>query len=335
MTSPTRACSWGCWSRSASSGAASTPGGRCRSRCPSLRATRPSGSTASSSRYEQEALSRADRLVRFAESRTCRHRRVARHFGETLADDCGMCDVCSPLAPSADTPAAAAPLPEDIAAAIHEAVLGLRWPLGRTGLTAMLRGSMSAPRSAQRSPDFGLLAAASQADVKRWLQLAGAVGCARGVRERGRLQAAAGGAGRARIGGAAAAEHGRRRPLPAAARGGSNGRRPMKCRHTSCSTTRRCARPRDGEAGERPAIWPRSSRPTKLDATATTCSPSSQPPRRGLAEWRLSRRAPPRQALLPPFGLPCTPCGCSAGKIVLGRVAESTSCALLALLAVS
>jgi ATP-dependent DNA helicase RecQ len=35
----------------------------------------------------------------------------------------------------------------------------------------MLRGSMSAPRSAQRSPHFGVLAAASQADLKRWIQL--------------------------------------------------------------------------------------------------------------------------------------------------------------------
>jgi superfamily II DNA helicase RecQ len=50
-------------------------------------------------------------------------------------------------------------------------VLELRWPLGRTGLAAMLRGAMSAPRSAQRSPRFGLLAGASQADVKRWIQL--------------------------------------------------------------------------------------------------------------------------------------------------------------------
>ena len=30
---------------------------------------------------------------------------------------------------------------------------------------------MSAPRSAQRSPAFGVLAAATQADVKRWIQL--------------------------------------------------------------------------------------------------------------------------------------------------------------------
>jgi ATP-dependent DNA helicase RecQ len=122
-------------------------------------------------RYEREALARADRLVHFAESRACRHRQVAEHFGETLVEDCGMCDVCSPLAATVAEPAATAPLPDDIAGAIHTAVLELRWPLGRTGLAAMLRGSMSAPRSAQRSPHFGLLASATQAEIKRWIQL--------------------------------------------------------------------------------------------------------------------------------------------------------------------
>ncbi len=122
-------------------------------------------------RYEREALARTDRLVHFAESQGCRHRQVAEHFGETLAEDCGMCDVCRPLAKPVDEPAAVAPLPEDVAGAIHRAVLDLRWPLGRTGLAALLRGSMSAPRSAQRSSHFGVLAAASQADIKRWIQL--------------------------------------------------------------------------------------------------------------------------------------------------------------------
>jgi ATP-dependent DNA helicase RecQ len=122
-------------------------------------------------RFEEAALARADRLVRFAESPTCRHRQVAEHFGEVLPEDCGMCDVCTPLAAPAEEPLVAATLPDDVARTIHRAVLDLRWPLGRTGLAAMLRGSMSAPRSAQRSPHFGVLAAASQADVKRWIQL--------------------------------------------------------------------------------------------------------------------------------------------------------------------
>ncbi|HUQ21649.1 MAG TPA: ATP-dependent DNA helicase RecQ [Gaiellaceae bacterium] len=122
-------------------------------------------------RYEREALARADRLVRFAESTACRHGQVAQHFGETMTEDCGMCDVCAPLQVASSEPAKIAPLPDDIAGSIHAAVLGLRWPLGRTGLAAMLRGSLSAPRSAQRSAHFGLLASATAAEVKRWIQL--------------------------------------------------------------------------------------------------------------------------------------------------------------------
>jgi ATP-dependent DNA helicase RecQ len=122
-------------------------------------------------RYEREALTRADRLVRFAETDVCRHRQVAEHFGEQFDGDCGMCDVCSPLAAPAPARPAAAPLPEDVAGAIHRAVLDLRWPLGRTGLAAMLQGSISAPRSARASAHFGALAAATQADVRRWIQL--------------------------------------------------------------------------------------------------------------------------------------------------------------------
>ena len=122
-------------------------------------------------RYEEEALARADRLVRFAESRTCRHRQVAEHFGEVLHGDCGMCDVCSPLPPPDEEAQPLAALPDDIAGTIHGTVLALQWPLGRTGLAALLRGSLSAPRSAQRSAHFGALGAASQADVKRWIQL--------------------------------------------------------------------------------------------------------------------------------------------------------------------
>jgi ATP-dependent DNA helicase RecQ len=128
-------------------------------------------------RYEQQALLRADRLVHFAESRRCRHRQVAEHFGEELASaSCGMCDVCLPGAVPEAEPVPAAPLPDDIAGTIYETVRELLWPLGRTGLAALLRGSLSAPRSARRSPSFGVLAAASQADVKRWIQLLEACG---------------------------------------------------------------------------------------------------------------------------------------------------------------
>ncbi|HVM68318.1 MAG TPA: ATP-dependent DNA helicase RecQ [Gaiellaceae bacterium] len=127
-------------------------------------------------RYDAQALARADRLVRFAEDARCRHRQVAEHFGEQHPGSCGACDVCAPSAARRERAPEAPPLPDDVARAIHDAVLALRWPLGRNGLVALLRGSMGAPRSARRSPAFGMLAAAPQADVKRWVGLLEATG---------------------------------------------------------------------------------------------------------------------------------------------------------------
>ena len=71
----------------------------------------------------------------------------------------------------------------------------------------MLRGSMSAPRSAQRSPHFGLLASATQAEVKRWIQLLEAAGALEAFESDDgfRLLRAVPGAALPRIGGAAVA----------------------------------------------------------------------------------------------------------------------------------
>jgi superfamily II DNA helicase RecQ len=97
---------------------------------------------------------------------------VAAHFGERFEAPCGACDVCAPLTRgSASISSAAPPLPEDIGAAIVDAVAALTWPLGRRSLIATLRGSLKAPPSARRSGAYRLLAAASEADVRRWLQV--------------------------------------------------------------------------------------------------------------------------------------------------------------------
>src|SRR6185436_9526524 len=72
----------------------------------------------------------------------------------------------------------ARPLPDDPASVIFDAVAALTWPLGRRSLVALLRGSVKAPPSARRSPAFGALAAASDAQVTRWvraLEVAGAL----------------------------------------------------------------------------------------------------------------------------------------------------------------
>jgi RecQ family ATP-dependent DNA helicase len=115
------------------------------------------------------AESRADRIIAFAESDTCRHGQVAEHFGEEFSAPCGACDVCSPRPATPRGPAFVPPLPNDVAAAIVSAVEALQWPLGGRSLIATLRGSLKAPPSARRSAAYGLLAAASEAEVRRWV----------------------------------------------------------------------------------------------------------------------------------------------------------------------
>ena len=118
------------------------------------------------------AESRADRIVAFAETRACRHEQVAAHFGEEFSGPCGACDVCVPLTRgTASIQSPPPPLPEDVGEAIADAVASLTWPLGRQSLVATLRGSLKAPPSARRSSAYRMLAAATDADVRRWVRL--------------------------------------------------------------------------------------------------------------------------------------------------------------------
>ena len=123
-------------------------------------------------RAELVAEARADRVIAFAETRACRHEQVAAHFGESFDPPCGSCDVCAPLTTGvASIASPPPPLPEDAGEAIVEAVASLTWPLGRRSLVATLRGSLSAPPSGRRSAAYRLLAAATDADVRRWVKL--------------------------------------------------------------------------------------------------------------------------------------------------------------------
>jgi ATP-dependent DNA helicase RecQ len=121
-------------------------------------------------RARRAAEFRADRIISFAESHSCRHKQVAEHFGEEFSAPCEACDVCAPLPSSPRGPALVPPLPDDVTGAIVSAVEALQWPLGRRSLIATLRGSLKAPPSARRSAAYGILAAASEADVRRWVQ---------------------------------------------------------------------------------------------------------------------------------------------------------------------
>jgi ATP-dependent DNA helicase RecQ len=127
-------------------------------------------------RYASKGAARVDRIVSFADDGRCRHRQVLEHFGETLDAPCGACDVCAPRTRTPAPRPTAAPLPDDPARAIMDTAAGLTWPLGRRSLVALLRGSVKAPPSARRSRAFGALAAASDAEVGRWIRALEATG---------------------------------------------------------------------------------------------------------------------------------------------------------------
>jgi ATP-dependent DNA helicase RecQ len=121
-------------------------------------------------RAESQALERADRIIGYGESEGCRQAQIAEHFGESLAEPCGTCDACAGPRKASPAPADVRELPDDVAGTILRTVAALRWPLGHSGLSALLSGSVSAPPSARRSPSFGALAAARPGTVKRWLR---------------------------------------------------------------------------------------------------------------------------------------------------------------------
>jgi ATP-dependent DNA helicase RecQ len=120
-------------------------------------------------RYRSAAAERVERMIAFAESDRCRHAQVAEHFGESIDEPCEACDICAPREP-ASLARPGARVPDDVAGAIVRAVEGLAWRLGRRSLVATLRGSPAAPPSARRSASFGVLSAAREGEVTRWVR---------------------------------------------------------------------------------------------------------------------------------------------------------------------
>ena len=115
---------------------------------------------------------RAHRAIR--REHRCRHAQVAEHFGETFERPAAP--ATSAIRPTSVRPALQPRRSHGRAGTIVRAVERLTWPLGRRSLVAMLRGSVSAPPSARASLAFGVLEAASDAEVKRWIKALEAAG---------------------------------------------------------------------------------------------------------------------------------------------------------------
>lgn len=115
---------------------------------------------------------RLEEMARYATGRTCRTKVIAEHFGVRHGGKCGHCDVCVPARREAATvtpePAAKPAEPERAPADIViECVSELPFPMGKTGVTNVLKGSVSSAVGGDRSRHFAALGALTKAAIER------------------------------------------------------------------------------------------------------------------------------------------------------------------------
>jgi ATP-dependent DNA helicase RecQ len=122
--------------------------------------------------YERGQKARVDEIDGYANTRRCRSATIARHFGADHPPRCDHCDVClgavaarSPAQPRS-TRAHNEPerAPEDL---ILECVANLPFPMGRTGIGKVLKGSITSPVQEDRSRHFGALASLSGSAIEK------------------------------------------------------------------------------------------------------------------------------------------------------------------------
>lgn len=107
---------------------------------------------------------RVDRIMTYAEGKRCRHAELASYLGESLPPCGEACDVCSgdtraasPARREKQAARRAKFTPEDVDTTLR-AMLTLPFPVGKTGLTRLLEGSVQSRIQADRSAQFGALA---------------------------------------------------------------------------------------------------------------------------------------------------------------------------------
>lgn len=113
-------------------------------------------------RARDQARDRIEQVMAYAMGSACRHAALAAHLGERL-EPCGTsCDVCrgkaeQPLRKRAAQPATRTAITAGDALLVLEALRELPFPVGKTGLTKLLSGSVDSRIREDRSPAFGTL----------------------------------------------------------------------------------------------------------------------------------------------------------------------------------
>jgi ATP-dependent DNA helicase RecQ len=125
--------------------------------------------------YAARQDARVEAIARYARSVACRHRAIAAHFGERLAACGDTCDICAgggkrprhipkhalhAPPPPQDTTA-------DPASAIVRCMAHLPFPVGRSGLAKVLKGSAGSAIGPDRCPEYAALSHLTLATIER------------------------------------------------------------------------------------------------------------------------------------------------------------------------
>jgi ATP-dependent DNA helicase RecQ len=122
-------------------------------------------------RAADDANRRIRQVMAYVRGTTCRHVVLAEHLGEHLAPCEKHCDNCTrPPVPASERPPIASRqhrgyVTADDAHAVLRALKTVPFPVGKTGLSRLLAGSVESRIRADRSPEFGALSALSSGKI--------------------------------------------------------------------------------------------------------------------------------------------------------------------------
>src|SRR5262249_28315250 len=126
--------------------------------------------------YEQAQMERIAEMEAYAVTRRCRTATIAHHFGVAHPGRCEHCDNCLSGDGARSGPEKKRAVREQVAAAepqrapedlVIECIAELPFPMGRTGISRVLKGSVTSPVQADRSRHFGALAALTMSAIER------------------------------------------------------------------------------------------------------------------------------------------------------------------------
>lgn len=119
-------------------------------------------------RSQAEAIRRVAQMMEYAGGDRCRHQMIAAHLGQKLPRCGTVCDVCTG---TAETRSPERPAGKRVwttasdAMEVLEAARSLPFPMGKTGLTRLLNGSVESRVRDDRSASFGALSDVSSSRV--------------------------------------------------------------------------------------------------------------------------------------------------------------------------